>query len=436
MHVYFRDVALKTPLLWNKIEFWTINESTGQRPASIDESTIGLNELCVERSGNHPLEILINFESDIRSGIARHLQTVLPFLVLHIHRWKSFQVWLANDDWQQRTQLLKNLNTLPPAPKLENLVLRCSRGIWDNDESLIKTPPGLGDALLTSSFPNLKRLEVKRTSIMWDSLRFIHLTSLELSFIEHRLHYTLAQLRCILASSPHLEHVALRRAFPCLSAKEPAVDSLTIGSLRSLRLCNFNSAVAFRRCVGLIRAPNLKSLAIQQLDRGQYQDVLMSLGASPGDGGYNAVTQLHIGHISFSRTSLPQIYFDFFRLFLHVTHLSIACDWSQSYYEALSGSNIEATNDRTDANVTPLPDLKVLQTSDLYVDDHFLQLLRARKDNGYPIDTVLLNEQSMFEDKDEFLPSVKDSITGHVDLFNTWQYDVWSEAREWKAGAK
>lgn len=248
-----------------------------------------------------------------------------------------------------------------------------------------------------------------RLPLDWESLTFAHLTTLELSFIRSSNHYTLNQLRRILAASPRLEHITLRQAIPSAQGESP-VHFLTIRSLKSLFLRDFNSVSELERCVNLIRAPNLETLMLRDFTQGDYGSAMISLGGVPGKGGYNTVKKLRMGGINLYSLNQQGLAGDFLSLFPHVTHLILDKD-IQDYY--LTVLDMERIEDGIENVIPPFPSLRTLQTTSFDAVS-FLKFLKRRKDYGHPLNTVLLPRHSVWESKVSIIQSL---ITGQVEFF-------------------
>ncbi|KAF9258760.1 hypothetical protein L218DRAFT_876384, partial [Marasmius fiardii PR-910] len=124
---HWRKISLSTGRLWSRLVLFY--------PA-VDCDQVARTISWLNRSKSYPLEILLDLRYpkwDWPASEDRHpftdemLQTVLTILLLHIHRWKTFE--MLTDTWRPIHGFLKRIRDAPNlrAPMLQRLELsRCN----------------------------------------------------------------------------------------------------------------------------------------------------------------------------------------------------------------------------------------------------------------------------------------------------------------------
>ncbi|KAF8812063.1 hypothetical protein BYT27DRAFT_7208016 [Phlegmacium glaucopus] len=263
--VYWREIALKDPLLWSFI--WVDDLPNFERSLT-----------WLKRSSNAPLDILINDTKERPISVST-LQNLLERLFNKISNIRMIAI-----NFQELDPILVVLDAFRVVQKkgcpmiLERLEMHSSGSPSVQIGTSYKYPkpiPLFGGATV----PSLKSLTLNGVNIDWTTPILTNITVLDIRRLPLDRSPTLSQFRALLGGSPALHKLRLDGVSPELLEKTtPGLKPVLIPSLRLLSLANFSEQYATYVCAQIF-APNVLKLRLRNLfgeDYSMLYDLLRS----------------------------------------------------------------------------------------------------------------------------------------------------------------
>lgn len=346
---HWREVALRTPLLWNTITLSIRASSPGSLAAAMGRATARLKAYLL-RSDSSILDInLRTYESPILE--------LIDLLIPHAHRWRRLSIYSF-------TPAPAGIFALLETPILEHLSLLLL-GQSDIQPARVS---GHTPQILIAGAPSLSFVRITVPSLSFFAPPLSAVTTLHLTNSKSKNMLTYRQFLDILDSSPCLINLSLFYVAIHFPRDPSAVRSAkAIPTLRSLRICGADTPP--QRIFSFVALPCLTHLILSDVET--FDSPTLPL-----------VQSLTINHSGFSDAEVR----NFPIVFPAVTNLSIG---DPPIIPLLGG---------VDSPLDPLPWplLQVLTLRDMGPHDvvSLCISILQRKDRGIPLAKVRLDKRS------------------------------------------
>ncbi|GJJ13466.1 hypothetical protein Clacol_007720 [Clathrus columnatus] len=272
---HFRNVALNTPVLWSSIHVLDL------KPPRLDYIST-----CLQRSGSLPVSISLDCEDDDSEYKATELPTTpvedaMGRIKPNMYRLKRFMARFRSFDALHRVMLYLD----QPAPQLEALELSEVDFERTFDAETLFSPGYLSEplTLFQGNIPKLTSVMLDGVHVSWSQCNFKNLVVLCLGYHTADVRPTYEEFRTIIQNSPSLRELSLQGSSPIFS-EDVSMSSLyepfPLESLEELRVSDVSSDYA-SLLISLLRAPNLKSLILSELDTNDYSSLLDHISGPP-----------------------------------------------------------------------------------------------------------------------------------------------------------
>ncbi|RXW25494.1 hypothetical protein EST38_g292 [Candolleomyces aberdarensis] len=368
----WRQVILRTPLLWNTIAMTVFSGFEGYAPAQ--ESLLA----HLERSGDAYLDMEFFLATDNPKDFLPFFDTIGS----HSKRWRRLSVEMNSADIPIVRKVLQNLEV----PKLEHFSLN----IWETSEKGLLSPrtpyPTIAPQIFMKGATDLCLLRLAGAALgslhpQSTSIRILHVGGWEKSF------FTWAQFRSLLESLPRLENLSLHELCIRHNTRNPLDQPapMNLPNLRRLRL--HSPFTPIDRILPLLSMPKLEQVSLHTLET--FESPVMP-----------TVTYLHLNGCAFDDVHYEEL----FASFPNIQHVSVD-EYAYLLYNMLRHS-LPPVNDATTApnsNSNPNPNsttcpwssLHTLTVRDLASSEVnvFVEMVRQRKEAQVPIKTVRLDRR-------------------------------------------
>ncbi|KAG6335962.1 hypothetical protein ID866_3115 [Astraeus odoratus] len=403
---HWRNVALETPSLWNKIYI-----SDDDSPP-FDRVTTYL-----QRSKSLPLDITIGWEpSDYVEQLVElpedvDFEALLALLVPHIPKWRYLRVDVTS--YEHMFIFLKTVAdpSIPAASQLEELELHH----YEDSESLIFLRPDLAHhiTIFNGSTPPLKSVDLWGVHVDWNQswLRSANLLALQLAYHTEDVRPSWAAFSTMLRRSPALEMLYLISSGPSGPPSEWIIEPgavewdadtsspILLQSLTELVLA-FNPPSYVAELLRRLCMPGLKRLTLDFADD-DYTDLVLQLvgpatsvltpfGGRPRSL-LRTIEDLKIAGLPCDNRSVDRLYDQLVNLkTLNLSMIYLALPFFDRLFPHQTPSG---------SSSVVLPALTSLSVSGV-AGERLRELVTARKDAGVPLRTVYVEQDSEIEDVD------------------------------------
>jgi hypothetical protein len=368
----FREVAIHTPRLWSQVQIF-----------HVEPPELEYLRTCLQRSGSLKADISLScIDDDFDAGL-EPIHLFMDIIMPHIHRLRMLSVRLCGPHVLYLVVQLLN----KPAPELEVLELSDYDYEHTNDinDPHPATPPGEPLTLFGGITPKLEAITLLATYVAWPQCNFPSLTELFMGYHTRDVRPRYGVFKTMIEASPALHSLHLRGSAPLTSNDATGVSfypPLRMEQLKNLHISEIPSDCA-TPLIALFNAPNVTSLSLTDLNTDNYSEFILRIIGPPTR--FPALTKLKLASVAVDDTIIE----DLFRTFSKLTHLTM-------YFDRMPPYLLRYLEPKGPENVVLCPKLECFKCIGATSFD-LKTLVERRRDVGYPIPTLQLDELSSIE---------------------------------------
>ncbi|KAG6812106.1 hypothetical protein H0H92_004335 [Tricholoma furcatifolium] len=256
---HWRQIALRTPSLWNILHFRELGHIARAREYI---------SRCLHSP--HLFDILVDTvaSSEHIDGVTlcrEEIQQIFSIICPHVKRWRAFHLKVR--DHECKAAARQHLSSCGPAPNLETLQLYHFEDYLTSRNLYLATyrPPVV---VFSNELPRLRNVSLIGVNLPWEQSPYLaHLHTLELALHPENIRPPYEYWESMLRNSPDLQTLSLHYSGPRVANGDTKLiwstdkERITIQSLESLSLTDLDPDYLVQ-LMGRVVLPGLKRLSL------------------------------------------------------------------------------------------------------------------------------------------------------------------------------